>query len=592
MTLDININRHHDRMKIALSLAVTVVLIALPSAFGQNARPAGSSSSDAVPAETEPGIPVRDKLTVERCSACHKADGKGNLTRISWVRTTPEGWEEAIKRMVRLNGLTLTPDDARHILAYLANDHGLAPEETAANRWYLEMRQPEAEPVPNNQVRLACGSCHAFARPQTWRRSATEWRLLVNMHLGYFPVSEFNSFHARPRENSAGFGPAPGLLVSANGGQPTKDPVDEALDYLDKNEGLHSSAWSNWRASMTDPDLTGRWIVSASSPGKGRFFGVMTITQGASPDLFATETTLTGAADGSKLSFTGQSVIYTGYEWRGRSKTETIPAVREVMTVSADRSTIEGRWFWGGYQEFGYNVVARRASDITVLGTDIASIHAGSKGVAIKILGDRFPRVLTPADINMGSGVHVTKVVAIKPNEVSVLADVDSTVVSGFRSVSVKSRTAPDAFAVYDKIDYIKVSADSALAHLGGTTHPKGYVQFEAIAYNRGLDGVAKTADDINLGPVQVKWSMEEFIARYNDDDKEFVGSIGADGLFTPSGEGPNPQRRFMTNNTGDVWIVAKYHDKDSGPEPLEAKSYLVVTVPVYMKWDEPEVAQ
>ncbi|MFZ0593936.1 MAG: quinohemoprotein amine dehydrogenase subunit alpha, partial [Bryobacteraceae bacterium] len=357
--------------------------------------------------------------------------------------------------------------------------------------------------------------------------------------------------------------------------------------------GLHSSAWSNWRASMTDPDLTGRWIVSASSPGKGRFFGVMTITQGVTADLFATETTLTRAADGSKISFTGQSVIYTGYEWRGRSKTETIPAVREVMTVSADHSTIEGRWFWGGYQEFGFNVVARRESaDITVIGTDIASIHAGSKGVAIKILGDRFPRGLTPSDITMGSGVQVTKVIAIKPNEISVLADVDSSVVSGFRSVSVKSRTAPDAFAVYDKIDYIKVSADSALAHLGGTTHPKGYVQFEAIAYNRGLDGVAKTSDDINLGPVQVKWSMEEFIARYNDDDKEFVGSIGADGLFTPSGEGPNPQRRFMTNNTGDVWIVAKYHDKDSGAEPLEAKSYLVVTVPVYMKWDEPEVAQ
>ena len=85
---------------------------------------------------------------------------------------------------------------------------------------------------------------------------------------------------------------------------------------------------------------------------------------------------------------------------------------------------------------------------------------------------------------------------------------------------------------------------------------------------------------------------MEEFIARYNDDDKEFVGSISADGLFSPAGEGPNPQRRFMTNNTGDVWIVAKHQDKDSGPSQLTAKSYLVVTVPAYMMWDQPEVAQ
>ncbi len=84
---------------------------------------------------------------------------------------------------------------------------------------------------------------------------------------------------------------------------------------------------------------------------------------------------------------------------------------------------------------------------------------------------------------------------------------------------------------------------------------------------------------------------MEEFIARYNDDDKEFVGSISAEGLFTPAGEGPNPQRKFTTNNTGDVWVVANYKDEKSGTT-LTAKSYLVVAVPVYMKWDEPEVAQ
>jgi quinohemoprotein amine dehydrogenase len=101
--------------------------------------------------------------------------------------------------MVRLNGLQLSQEDARHILTCLAKDHGLAPEESAANRWYLEMRQPVSEPTPNPQVRIACGSCHPFARAQTWRRSPSEWKLLVNMHLGYFPVSENNSFHARRR---------------------------------------------------------------------------------------------------------------------------------------------------------------------------------------------------------------------------------------------------------------------------------------------------------------------------------------------------------------------------------------------------------
>src|SRR5206468_3343485 len=112
--------------------------------------------------------------------------------------------EQAIKRMVRLNGLKLSPEDARHILTYLSKEHGLAPEETLPQRWYLEMRQPVSEAVPSPQVRIACASCHPFARPETWRRSSTEWKLLVNMHLGYFPVSEYNSFHARPRPDGYG----------------------------------------------------------------------------------------------------------------------------------------------------------------------------------------------------------------------------------------------------------------------------------------------------------------------------------------------------------------------------------------------------
>ena len=549
-----------------------------------------AAETNQVPPETEPGIPVTDKVTAEKCGGCHKADDKGNLTRISWVRTTPEGWEEAIKRMVRLNGLSLTPDEGRHILSYLTTDHGLAPEETAGHRWYLEMRTLESEGTPSPQVRMACASCHPLARPQTWRRSATEWRLLVNMHIGYFPVSEYNSFHAHPRPDGYGVLPA-SLRAPGSGGAAEKDPVDDAMEYLQKNFDLHAAAWSNWRASMRDGNLRGKWIVSASAPGKGRYYGVMAIAPGTAPNTFKTETTLTSVMDGSKVSLAGQSVVYTGYEWRGRGEAHPMGAVREVMAIAPDQSKMEGRWFWGGYQEFGLDVTAYRAlNDLTVVGTDLSSIKAGSKNVAVKILGDGFARGITAADIDLGTGVHVAKVTSVKPGEIAVMVDVDPVVISGLRSVTVKMRTAPNAFAVYDKIDYIKISNPSSIAHLGGTTHPKGYVQFEAVAFNRGLDGVANTADDIDLGPVPVKWSMDEFIARYNDDDKEFVGSISAEGLFTPAGEGPNPQRRFTTNNTGDVWVVAKYGDGKGAP--LTAKSYLVVTVPVYMKWDEAEVAQ
>ncbi|MGH9851769.1 MAG: quinohemoprotein amine dehydrogenase subunit alpha, partial [Blastocatellia bacterium] len=62
--------------------------------------------------------------------------------------------------------------------------------------------------------------------------------------------------------------------------------------------------------------------------------------------------------------------------------------------------------------------------------------------------------------------------------------------------------------------------------------------------------------------------------------------------------EGPNPKRKFERNNYGEVWVVATYRSKDAAPsggkeaKPMTARSYFVVTVPLYVKWDQPEVAK
>jgi len=151
----------------------------------------------------------------------------------------------------------------------------------------------------------------------------------------------------------------------------------------------------------------------------------------------------------------------------------------------------------------------------------------------------------------------------------------------------------PGAFAVYDKADYIKVLPDTALSRLGSDVHPKGYQQLEAIGFHRGEDGKLHTADDVEIGPVDVTWAMEEFYAVFGDDDKEFVGTLNNSGLFTPSLDGPNPQRKFSRNNYGDVWAVATaVSEKDKEGKPLQGKSYLVVTVPTYIRWDQPEVGK
>jgi quinohemoprotein amine dehydrogenase len=93
--------------------------------LAQQPAPPASTDDD----KKDEGIPVTSALVRQKCAGCHRADDKGHLTRISYRRTTPEGWEETIKRMVTLNDVKIEPSEAREILRYLADHHGLAPEE-------------------------------------------------------------------------------------------------------------------------------------------------------------------------------------------------------------------------------------------------------------------------------------------------------------------------------------------------------------------------------------------------------------------------------------------------------------------------------
>src|SRR4051794_16171504 len=78
-------------------------------------------------AQTAPvrGIPIDDQLTIRKCGGCHQPDGNGMMRRLSYIRTSPEVWEQAIKRMIRLNGLSITPAEVRDVLRYLSNNNGL-----------------------------------------------------------------------------------------------------------------------------------------------------------------------------------------------------------------------------------------------------------------------------------------------------------------------------------------------------------------------------------------------------------------------------------------------------------------------------------
>ncbi len=550
--------------------------------------------------EKEDGIPVTDALTREKCGGCHTADAKGNLSRISWVRTTPEGWDSAIKRMVRLNGAALAPDEARHIVRYLADTHGLAPEEAKPIQYLVEKRLIDETNIPSESVRTSCAACHGFAQPLSWRRSSQEWKNLQEFHVALY--SQADAQYRRPATDRPGavFGTTEPIV-----NKPGTIPVTAgqvALEYMRKVAPLRTPEWTAWEARKQAPRLAGKWLASAWLPGKGLFYGTFTVASGASDSEFKTETALRNLADGDVLSAPGSGVVYAGYAWRGRAAAAGAPSapnafnqpLRSTMLFNPDRKTASGRWFWGDYQEFGYDVTLTRADGSPTIGAVWpASIKAGSKAQVVHIYGDALPTGLTAKDIDLGAGVTVSKLVSAAPGEVVVSVDVAADAKPSKHDVSIGSAVLATALPVYQKIDYLKVTPETTVSRLGSGKRTPGFAQFEAWGFDAGADGKPHTADDVKVGVVPADFSVEEFQATWYDDDKDYVGKLSPAGFFTPSIDGPNPQRSGNRNNYGDIWVVATAKtEKDATGQPLTARSYLVVTVPAYKRWDNPSVSQ
>jgi quinohemoprotein amine dehydrogenase len=599
---------------LAAIAAMAGALLCTPGVFGQGRGGGrGGRGGGATAAPEEDGIPVTDALTISKCASCHAKDDKGNLSRISWIRTTPEGWEEAIKRMVRLNGLTLEPADARLIVKYLSNSHGIAPEE-AKPVMYMAEHRIQDEVIPNESVRTTCNNCHALGRAFQWHRTRQEWLLLADMHSALYQQAESAFRRNGARGGGGGAATAAGGRGNRGGAAATgaaapaeNISLDTTLDFLGKSYGLHTAEWSGWHARMRAPRLAGRWLVSARMPGRGKYAGEMTVTQGAAPDEFTTTVKLQPVSGGPALTRTGTSVVYTGYSWRGRSHGGPVTAnsapddinreMREAMWFAPDQNWAEGRWFWGEYQEFGLDVkLIKATADPAISLVDRYSLKTGSQAQRVHIFGANLPAQPAAADLDFGAGVTVKSIVSHTATDIVATVDVAADATSGKRDLVIGNATLEGALAIYDKVDYVKVTPEASLARLGGdekSPHPRGYAQFEAVGYQRGEDGKLHTADDVEIGPIDATWSVEEFYAVFGDDDKEFVGVLNSAGLFTPNIDGPNPQRKFSRNNYGDVWIVGTAkNEKDKDGKPLVGKSYLVVTVPTYIRWDQPEVSK
>jgi quinohemoprotein amine dehydrogenase len=447
-----------------ISLIVACAFLALPSpAVGQ--APAAAPPAGTVDSVKDEGIPVVSELVRAKCGSCHRTDEQQRMSRISYRRATPENWELTIKRMVTLNRVNLDPADARNILKYLADHHGLAPEEERPVAFEAERRLIEYTYAADKDTSDTCSSCHSMARALGERRTKEEWELLLAMHRGYYPLVD-----NQPMNGGQGFRRTrPAQTEPGPDGRPpdNRHPMDKVLEHLIKTLPFKTADWATWSAAMQSPKLAGRWAILGTAPGKGAVYGTVVIAADSSaPEAFTTETRYTFARTGEAATRTGRAIVYTGYQWRGRGAAAGADQPwREVMFIERDWRNMWGRWYTGAYDETGIDVkLVRVGSEPVLFGTSVTALKTGSTSAPVKIFGVNLPASPNAEDIGFGQGVTITRIVSARPDEIAAEVAVAPNALIGPRDVSVGGSVKPSAVVVYDKIDGLKVTPAAGMA--------------------------------------------------------------------------------------------------------------------------------
>ncbi len=149
-------------------------------------------------------------------------------------------------------------------------------------------------------------------------------------------------------------------------------------------------------------------------------------------------------------------------------------------------------------------------------------------------------------------------------------------------------RAAPAGTLGSGRVDRLTVEPAYAVARVGdgGGPRPKELAVFDAVAWANGADGTPATADDVRLGVVPASFSVEPWNDQARGDrDVEFAGVMDpASGIFTPGDAGPNPARKYGTNNAGNLRVVARVQD---GATARTGEAHLIVAV---QRWINPPI--
>ena len=493
-----------------------------------------------------------------KCTACHSGTLETGLSRISDQRKSPEGWYMTISRMQR-HGLDLTAEERMSAVKYLSDNQGLTPAELMPYVYVLDKTPNAMEEGKDELLTEMCVRCHSEARIGLQRRTADEWRGLVNFHVAQFISFEVQA-QARDRD---WFGVA----------------NNEIVPYLEVNFGKDEKVWKAYQESVKDFEIPTKWSVHGHTPGKGDFKAELTFTKN-SDETYAV-TMRSEYADGKKAVAEGTGIVYSGTEVRASMEQNGV-AMQQIMHVNPEDGTFVGRVYETLHNENGSVLKATAADkkETAIAGVYPKGIKVGEKAM-LTIVGSNLSD-----KVKLSGSVKVLKTLKQSANEIVLEVEAAKNAKPSQSSITIGSAVFENSFAVYDKVDYVSVTPDYAISRTGSEAKNakilKQYATFEAIGFSNGADGEKGTADDIDLGVLPVTWNIEPFDEQaVEDKDVLYAGSINRyTGKFTPSEDGLNPKRTYSTNNVGNLFVVATYLQ---GDEQIDGKAHLIATVPKFV---------
>lgn len=489
----------------------------------------------------------RDSLVWQKCTSCHAPTADGRIAHVEEIRTTPEEWTVIVDRMRRLHGMPIKDGEMDRLLKELGATQLLAPEEQARVA-YLSLwhNSQQAEvPADKDEERLyaTCVRCHTAGKILSYRMTPGAWARLRDFHLYIVPTVVFQMREMR-------------WIPEADAVLAT---LAQKLPY-----GTARSAPA--------ARLDGAWGVFGHEPGRGSYRGEARIA-----DAGNGEYRLTGSlayADGTAEVFAGEATLYGGYALRTRTKNNGY-ASHGAFIVDGD--ALRGEWHRPAPDFRTSGATWLRAGDGPRVARIVPAFLLKGEKTTLTVEGLNLPDA-TPADVVFaGASVRVLSVKRRAPGALE-LEVVSGAAGLGTAQVTVKG-IAAGTVTLAPRIDHIAVTPQMGRARLSGGTHyPAEGVQYEAIAYAKGIGSKAAA---VPLGPVAATFRLAEEKTRPDDDDLKWLGAIQPNGSYLPMGDyAPNPARNYSGENSGLVKVLADYR---RGGRTYRAQAWLAVTVPDYI---------